>query len=260
MFYRTTFVLQTFLIASKLHATWYNNMQHDTTTHNKVVKRYKLFLHRKCCTLLHEKLGSFDRSLRSGIYHKSQQTPTEKQISLRHWAHEMSSDKFQGLEPQKTCKKSQNSLTTVQQTVAKRERWYFSNLAGMETIIESYPLEFIKQWLVQKNQRNTVRETKRYVTHRESISCEWNEKFTNKGKTGSLEYKSTLGIYKIAVYLWNWASVVAQENYDFFRHPRNNICRFLILPKSQKSCWKSQNNQQHSLTIAEREKIYGKRN
>ena len=38
-------------------------MQHDTTTHNKVVKRYKLFLHNKCCTLLHEKLGSFDRGL-----------------------------------------------------------------------------------------------------------------------------------------------------------------------------------------------------
>ena len=38
-------------------------MQHDTTTHNKVVKRYKLFLHNKCCKLLHEKLGSFDRGL-----------------------------------------------------------------------------------------------------------------------------------------------------------------------------------------------------
>ena len=38
-------------------------MQHDTTTHNKVVKRYKIFLHNKCCTLLHEKLGSFDRGL-----------------------------------------------------------------------------------------------------------------------------------------------------------------------------------------------------
>ena len=36
-------------------------MQHDTTTHSKVVKRYKLFLHNKCCMLLHEKLGSFDR-------------------------------------------------------------------------------------------------------------------------------------------------------------------------------------------------------
>ena len=36
-------------------------MQHDTTTYNKVVKRYKLFLHNKCCTLLYEKLGSFDR-------------------------------------------------------------------------------------------------------------------------------------------------------------------------------------------------------
>ena len=38
-------------------------MQHDTTTYNKVVKRYKLFLHNKCCTLLYEKLGSFDRGL-----------------------------------------------------------------------------------------------------------------------------------------------------------------------------------------------------
>ena len=36
-------------------------MQHDTTTYNKVSKRYKLFLHNKCCTLLYEKLGSFDR-------------------------------------------------------------------------------------------------------------------------------------------------------------------------------------------------------
>ena len=40
-------------------------MQHDTTTHNKVVKRYKLFLHNKCCMLLHEKLGSFDRGFRT---------------------------------------------------------------------------------------------------------------------------------------------------------------------------------------------------
>ena len=40
-----------------------NFMQHDTTTYNKVVKRYKLFLHNKCCTLLYEKLGSFDRGL-----------------------------------------------------------------------------------------------------------------------------------------------------------------------------------------------------
>ena len=45
-------------------------MQHDTTTHNKVVKRYKLFLHNKCCMLLHEKLGSFDRgfTIHSLIY------------------------------------------------------------------------------------------------------------------------------------------------------------------------------------------------
>ena len=39
-------------------------MQHDTTTHNKVVKRYKLSLHNKCCMLLHEKLGSFDRGFK----------------------------------------------------------------------------------------------------------------------------------------------------------------------------------------------------
>ena len=46
-------------------------MQHDTTTHNKVVKRYKLFLHNKCCTLLHEKLGSFDRGLfRNQLCHR----------------------------------------------------------------------------------------------------------------------------------------------------------------------------------------------
>ena len=38
-------------------------MQHDTTPYNKVVKRYKHFLHNKCCTLLYEKLGSFDRGL-----------------------------------------------------------------------------------------------------------------------------------------------------------------------------------------------------
>ena len=68
MFYRTTFVLQTFLIASKLHATWYNNIQHDTTTYNKVVKRCKLFLHNKCCTLLYEKLGSFDRGLTLDVF------------------------------------------------------------------------------------------------------------------------------------------------------------------------------------------------
>ena len=32
MFYRTTFVLQTFLIASKLHATWYNNIHRGGQT------------------------------------------------------------------------------------------------------------------------------------------------------------------------------------------------------------------------------------
>ena len=41
----------------------YNNIQHDTTTYNKVVKRYKLFLHNKCCTLLYKKLGSVDKRL-----------------------------------------------------------------------------------------------------------------------------------------------------------------------------------------------------
>ena len=49
-------------------------MQHDTTTHNKVVKRYKLFLHNKCCMLLHEKLGSFDRGLR--LIHMQPSTDT----------------------------------------------------------------------------------------------------------------------------------------------------------------------------------------
>ena len=29
-------------------------------------------------------------------------------------------------------------------------------------------------------------------------------------------------------------NVVGQENYDFFRHPTNNIFSFLILPKMQK--------------------------
>ena len=48
------------------------------------------------------------------------------------------------------------------------------------------------------------------------------------------DINSTLGIYKIAVYLWNSVNVVGQENYDFFRHPRNNIFSFLILPKTQK--------------------------
>ena len=43
-------------------------MQHDTTTYNKVVKRCKLFLHNKCCTLLYEKLGSFDRGLRLRLH------------------------------------------------------------------------------------------------------------------------------------------------------------------------------------------------
>ena len=38
-------------------------MQHDTTTYNKAVQRYKFFLHNKCCTMLYEKLGSFDRAL-----------------------------------------------------------------------------------------------------------------------------------------------------------------------------------------------------
>ena len=48
------------------------------------------------------------------------------------------------------------------------------------------------------------------------------------------DINSTLGIYKIAVYLWNSVNVVGQENYYFFRHPRNNICSFIIQPKTQK--------------------------
>ena len=29
-------------------------------------------------------------------------------------------------------------------------------------------------------------------------------------------------------------NVVGQENSDFFRHPKSNICSFLIMPKTQK--------------------------
>ena len=49
-------------------------MQHDTTTYNKVVKPYKLFLYNKCCTLLYEKLGSFDRGLTFDLKNCSKDT------------------------------------------------------------------------------------------------------------------------------------------------------------------------------------------
>ena len=95
-------------------------------------------------------------------------------------------------------------------------------------------MELIKQWLVQKNQRNTVRKRKRDMWHTEKVSV-LNE-LKNLATRGNLEVLSinlTLGIYKLAVYLWN-SSNVGQENYDFFRHPRNNICSILILPTTQK--------------------------
>ena len=86
-----------------------------------------------------------------------------------------------------------------------------------------------------ENQMNTVKETKRYAGHTEKVSV-LNE-LKNLARRGKLEVwgiNSTLGIYKVAVYLWNSANIVGQENYDFFRHPRNNICSFLFLPKTQK--------------------------
>ena len=52
------------------------------------------------------------------------------------------------------------------------------------------------------------------------------------------DINSTLIIYKIAVYLWNSVNAVSQENYDFLRHPRNNICIFLILPKKRKNVYR----------------------
>ena len=49
-------------------------MQHHATTYNKVAKRYKLFLHNKCCALLYEKLGSFDRGLSLTLQGKPEHT------------------------------------------------------------------------------------------------------------------------------------------------------------------------------------------
>ena len=46
-----------------------------------------------------------------------------------------------------------------------------------------------------------------------------------RGNLEALGINLTLGIYKLAVYLWN-SSNVGQENYDFFRHPRNNLQLF----------------------------------
>ena len=77
----------------------------------------------------------------------------------------------------------------VQQTMAKRERSYFNNLADIKTIISSYSLELFKQLLVRKNQQNTVRETKRYAGHTDEVSgLNESTKFSNKGKIRSLGY------------------------------------------------------------------------
>ena len=68
---------------------------------------------------------------------------------------------------------------------------------------------------------------KRYVPHRVSILNEL-KNLTTGGNLEVLGINLTLEIHKLAVYLRNSVNA-GQENYDFFRHPENNICSFLIL-------------------------------
>ena len=70
-------------------------------------------------------------------------------------------------------------------------------------------MELIKQWLVRKNQRNTIRETKRYAGHTEKVS-RLNELKTlaTREKLEIWGINSTLGNYQIAAYLWNSRNVV----------------------------------------------------
>ena len=74
-------------------------------------------------------------------------------------------------------------------------------------------------------------------TEKESVLNELKNVAT-RWKLEVWDINSTLIIYKIAVYLWNSMNAVNQENYDFFRHPRNNICTFLILPKNRKNVYR----------------------
>ena len=63
--------------------------------------------------------------------------------------------------------------------------------------------------MVRKNQRNTVRETKRYAGHTDKVSG-LNE-LKNLATREKLEVwgiNSTLGNYQMAVYLWNSENIV----------------------------------------------------
>ena len=52
---------------------------------------------------------------------------------------------FRNLESQYIHAQNRDLLTTVQQTITKRQRSYFNNLADIKTIISSYSLELFKQ-------------------------------------------------------------------------------------------------------------------
>ena len=60
---------------------------------------------------------------------------------------------------------------------------------------------------------NTVRETKRYAGHTKKVSGPNELKsLETREKLEVWGINSTFGIYKIAVYWWNSANVVGQEN------------------------------------------------
>ena len=61
----------------------------------------------------------------------------------------------------------------------------------------------------QKNQRNTVRETKRYAGHTDKVSgLNESKNLATREKLEVWGINSTLGNYQIAVYLWNSGDVV----------------------------------------------------
>ena len=61
----------------------------------------------------------------------------------------------------------------------------------------------------QKNQRNTVKETKRYAGHTDKVSgLNESKNLATREKLEVWGINSTLGNYQIAVYLWNSRDVV----------------------------------------------------
>ena len=85
----------------------------------------------------------------------------------------------------------------------------------------------------EKSTEHRQRNEKVCQTHRESIRSEWTEKFSNKEKIRSLGYKFITRSLSNSSLFMEFRERCWPRKLRFLQTSKNNISRFLILPKMQ---------------------------